>query len=129
MMQGLREGKVSKGDFIVIRKEGPKGGPGMREMLQPMGAIIGAGLGKYVALMTDGRFSGGSHGFIVGHVSPEAQVGGPIGLLRNGDQITVDARNLSLTVDLTDEELAQRRADWVQPPPPFRSGWLYKYSK
>merc|ERR1719343_2019356 len=112
MMRGLEQGKISKGDFIVIRQEGPKGGPGMREMLQPTGAIIGAGLGKHVALMTDGRFSGGSHGFIVGHVSPEAHVGGPIGLLRNGDKITVDARSLSLTVDLTEEELAKRRAEW-----------------
>merc|ERR1719420_1706933 len=100
MMQGFRENKVQKGDFIVIRSEGPKGGPGMREMLQPTGAIIGAGLGKHVALMTDGRFSGGSHGFIVGHVSPEAYVGGPIGLLQNGDSITVDATRLQLQVEI-----------------------------
>jgi dihydroxy-acid dehydratase len=129
MMKGFREGKISKGDFIVIRNEGPKGGPGMREMLQPTGAIVGAGLAKDVALMTDGRFSGGSHGFIVGHVSPEAHVGGPIGLLKNGDSITVDADKLELTVEISDEEMAARRAAWKQPPPPFKSGWLYKYSK
>merc|ERR1719476_738534 len=105
MMQGLRDGKIGKGDFIVIRSEGPKGGPGMREMLQPTGAIIGAGLGKHVALMTDGRFSGGSHGFIIGHVSPEAQLGGPIALLQNGDKITVDADKLKLDIELPEEEL------------------------
>merc|ERR1719476_108719 len=105
MMQGLRAGKIHKGDFIVIRNEGPRGGPGMREMLQPTGAIIGAGLGKYVALMTDGRFSGGSHGFIIGHVSPEAAVGGPIALVENGDQITVDATSLKLDIELPEEEL------------------------
>merc|ERR1719436_654864 len=91
MLKGLEQGKISKGDFIVIRYEGPKGGPGMREMLTPTSAIMGAGLGKHVALMTDGRFSGGSHGFIVGHVCPEAQVGGPIAYLQNGDRITIDA--------------------------------------
>lgn len=128
-MDGFRAGKVKKGDFIVIRREGPKGGPGMREMLQPTGAIIGAGLGKHVALITDGRFSGGSHGFIIGHVSPEAQVGGPIGLLKNGDIVTVDAVKLSLTVDVSDEEMAARRAEWKEPPPPVNSGWLWKFAK
>merc|ERR1719189_77566 len=101
MMNGFRVGKIKKGDFIVIRREGPRGGPGMREMLQPTGAIIGAGLGKYVALMTDGRFSGGSHGFIIGHVSPEAQVGGPIALLQNGDKISVDASKRTLDVEVS----------------------------
>jgi dihydroxy-acid dehydratase len=129
MMKGFREGKIGKGDFIVIRSEGPRGGPGMREMLQPTGAIIGAGLGKHVALMTDGRFSGGSHGFLIGHVSPEAHVGGPIGLLVNGDTISVDAVKLELTLEISDEEMAARKAAWKQPPPPFKSGWLYKYSK
>merc|ERR1719221_1367683 len=129
MLKGLEQGKIQKGDFIVIRYEGPKGGPGMREMLTPPSAIMGAGLGKHVALMTDGRFSGGSHGFIIGHVSPEAFVGGPIGLMQNGDIISVDAEKLELNVDVPHEEMVKRRAAWKQPPPPFKSGWLYKYSK
>mmetsp|Transcript_120670 Transcript_120670/g.341210 ORF Transcript_120670/g.341210 Transcript_120670/m.341210 type:complete len:569 (+) Transcript_120670:95-1801(+) len=129
MLKGLEAGKISKGDFIVIRYEGPKGGPGMREMLTPTSAIMGAGLGKHVALMTDGRFSGGSHGFIIGHICPEAYVGGPIALLRNGDQVTVDAVALTLSTDVSDEEMARRRTEWVQPPPPVKSGYLYKYLK
>lgn len=129
MLKGLEQGKINKGDFIVIRYEGPKGGPGMREMLTPTSAIMGAGLGKHVALMTDGRFSGGSHGFIIGHVSPEAFVGGTIALLKNGDRVTVDATSLTLTVDVTDQELAARRAAWVQPPMPVKSGYLFKYAK
>lgn len=129
MLKGLEQGKISKGDFIVIRYEGPKGGPGMREMLTPTSAIMGAGLGKYVALMTDGRFSGGSHGFIVGHVSPEAIVGGPIGLLKNGDTVTVDAENLVLNADVSEEEWAKRKAEWKAPPLPVTSGYLYKYAK
>merc|ERR1711933_317384 len=96
MLKGLEQGKISKGDFIVIRHEGPKGGPGMREMLTPTSALMGAGLGKYVALLTDGRFSGASHGFVIGHVSPEACVGGTIALLQNGDSVTADAVNLKL---------------------------------
>src|SRR5206468_7029463 len=91
MLHGLEQGKIKKGDVVIIRYEGPKGGPGMPEMLTPTSAIMGAGLGKDVALMTDGRFSGGSHGFIVGHITPEAQEGGPIGLISNGDRITIDA--------------------------------------
>jgi len=129
MLKGLEQGKISKGDFIVIRHEGPKGGPGMREMLTPTSAIMGAGLGKHVALMTDGRFSGGSHGFIVGHISPEACVGGPIGLLQNGDMVTVDATKLRLDVDISDEEMAKRKAAWKAPPLPVKSGYLYKYAK
>lgn len=129
MLRGLEQGKIQKGDFIVIRYEGPKGGPGMREMLTPTSAVMGAGLGKYVALMTDGRFSGGSHGFVIGHVTPEAYLGGPIGLLRNGDTITADAENYVLTVDLSDEEFAKRKAEFVQPPPPVASGYLYKFHK
>merc|ERR1711865_1093167 len=105
------DGKISKGDFIVIRTEGPKGGPGMREMLTPTSAIMGAGLGKHVALMTDGRFSGGSHGFIIGHVSPESMVGGPIGLIKN----------------VSDEELVKRRAVFVPHEPRIKSGYLYKF--
>jgi len=129
MLKGLEQGKISKGDFIVIRYEGPKGGPGMREMLTPTSAIMGAGLGKHVALMTDGRFSGGSHGFIIGHVCPEACVGGPIGLLQNGDVVTVDAENLQLSVALSDEEWAKRKAEWKTPPLPVKSGYLLKYAK
>mmetsp|Transcript_93166 Transcript_93166/g.207238 ORF Transcript_93166/g.207238 Transcript_93166/m.207238 type:complete len:569 (-) Transcript_93166:80-1786(-) len=129
MLKGLEDGKISKGDFIVIRYEGPRGGPGMREMLTPTSAIMGAGLGKHVALMTDGRFSGGSHGFIVGHVSPEAFVGGVIGLLRNGDTVVVDAEKLQLNVDVSEEELERRRKEWTQPPLPAKSGYLHKYAK
>merc|ERR1719188_314375 len=121
MLRGLEQGKISKGDFIVIRYEGPRGGPGMREMLTPTSAIMGAGLGKHVALMTEGRFSGGSHGFIVGHVSPEAFVGGAIALLQNGDPISVDAAKLELNVDVPQEEMVKRRAAWKAPPPPVKS--------
>jgi len=129
MLKGLEQGKISKGDFIIIRFEGPRGGPGMREMLTPTAAIMGAGLGKDVAMLTDGRFSGGSHGFVIGHVSPEAWNGGTIGLVQNGDIITADAVKLQLNVEISDEELAKRRAEWVQPPPPRKSGYLYKYAK
>jgi len=114
---------------VVIRYEGPKGGPGMPEMLKPTSAIMGAGLGQDVALITDGRFSGGSHGFIIGHVSPEAQVGGPIGLLKDGDKIVIDADKRTLSVELTDAELAQRKASWVAPPLKATRGTLYKYIK
>merc|ERR1719506_1851503 len=107
-----------RGSVVVIRYEGPKGGPGMKEMLNPTAIVMGAGLGQDVALITDGRFSGGSHGFCVGHVAPEAQVGGPIGLVRDGDVITIDAEDLSITVAVPDAEMEQRRADFV--PPPFK---------
>ncbi len=126
---GIGRGEVKKGDVVVIRYEGPKGGPGMPEMLKPTSAIMGAGLGKEVALITDGRFSGGTHGFVVGHVCPEAQEGGTIGLLKDGDIITIDAEKNSISVDLTDEEIAKRRADWVQPPLKVKKGSLYKYAK
>jgi len=129
MLKGLEQGKISKGDFIVIRYEGPRGGPGMREMLTPTSAIMGAGLGKHVALMTDGRFSGGSHGFIIGHMCPEAFNGGPIALLKNGDVVTVNADTLQLNVDVSDAEMKKRQAEWVQPPLPVKSGYLYKYAK
>merc|ERR1712113_471143 len=129
MLKGLEEGKIKKGDFIVIRNEGPKGGPGMREMLTPTSAIMGAGLGQDVALMTDGRFSGGSHGFVIGHVCPEAYVGGPIGLLQNGDRIVANAETLQLNVELSEEELQRRRSKWVQPQLNVKSGYLYKYAK
>ena len=113
----------------MIRYEGPKGGPGMREMLSITSAIMGAGLGKSVALITDGRFSGGTHGFVVGHITPEAQSGGDLALVQDGDVITIDAENNSLDVALSDEELAARRAEWTAPPPKFTKGVLYKYMK
>lgn len=126
---GIGKGMVKKGDVIVIRYEGPKGGPGMPEMLKPTAAIMGAGLGKEVALITDGRFSGGTHGFVVGHVTPEAQEGGSIALLKNGDLITIDAENNMLSVKLTEEELNLRRKEWTQPPLKVKRGSLYKYAR
>jgi dihydroxy-acid dehydratase len=122
-------GKVKAGDVVVIRGEGPVGGPGMREMLSPTGAIMGLGLGDKVALITDGRFSGGSHGFVVGHVSPEAALGGPIGLLRNGDQITIDAVKRSIAVALSAAELKRRRAAWRAPKAYATRGVLAKYAR
>jgi dihydroxy-acid dehydratase len=127
MLQALERGKIKKGDVIVIRYEGPKGGPGMPEMLTPTSAIVGAGLGKDVALITDGRFSGGSHGFIVAHVTPEAQEGGPIALLQSGDQIAIDAELNVLHVYLSEHELAARRARWRMPPYKVERGTLAKY--
>ncbi|MEY8021726.1 dihydroxy-acid dehydratase [Muriicola sp. SD30] len=127
--EGIGKGLVKKGDVVVIRYEGPKGGPGMPEMLKPTAAIMGAGLGKDVALITDGRFSGGTHGFVVGHVSPEAQEGGAIGLLKDGDMITINAVENSISVALSEEELGQRRSQWKQPPLKVRKGSLYKYAK
>jgi dihydroxy-acid dehydratase len=129
MLAGLEQGEIHKGDVVVIRFEGPKGGPGMPEMLTPTSAIMGAGLGKDVALITDGRFSGGSHGFIIGHVVPEAQEGGPLGLIRNGDVISIDAESKTLNVDVSDEEMATRKAEWQMPPYKATRGTLYKYIK
>ena len=129
MLQALENKQIAKGDVIVIRYEGPKGGPGMPEMLTPTSAIMGAGLGNHVAMITDGRFSGGSHGYIIGHVVPEAQEGGPIALVRNGDRITIDAQQNVINVDLSDAELAQRRTAWVMPPYKASQGALYKYIK
>ncbi|MGH9256635.1 MAG: dihydroxy-acid dehydratase [Vicinamibacterales bacterium] len=127
MLAGLERGEIAKGTVVVIRFEGPKGGPGMPEMLTPTSAIMGAGLGKDVAMITDGRFSGGSHGFIIGHITPEAQDGGPIALLRDGDPVTIDATACELRVDVSDQELATRRAAWNPPPPRATSGVLGKY--
>ncbi len=127
--EGIGKGLVKKGDVVVIRYEGPKGGPGMPEMLKPTSAIMGAGLGKDVALITDGRFSGGTHGFVVGHVSPEAQEGGAIGLLRDGDMITIDAEKNQISVALSDEEINNRRANWKRPALKVKRGSLYKYAK
>lgn len=126
---GIRDGKVKKGDVVVIRYEGPKGGPGMPEMLKPTAAIMGAGLGKEVALITDGRFSGGTHGFVVGHVTPEAQDGGAIALVKDGDTITIDAETNTISVDVSDEELNERKAQWKAPELKFERGVLYKYAK
>ena len=126
---GIRDGQVVKGDVVVIRYEGPKGGPGMPEMLKPTAAIIGAGLGNEVALITDGRFSGGSHGFVVGHVSPEAQVGGPIAFVENGDQITIDATSNSINLNVSDFELAKRKSEWIAPELKYKRGILSKYAR
>ena len=128
-LKAIEEGRVTQGDVVVIRYEGPKGGPGMREMLSITAAIMGAGLGKSVALITDGRFSGGTHGFVVGHITPEAYVGGNLALLREGDLITIDAEDNTLSVELPDEELQRRRADRQPPAPKFTKGVLYKYMK
>jgi dihydroxy-acid dehydratase len=128
-MKAILAKEIQKRDVIVIRMEGPKGGPGMREMLGPTSAVMGLGLGKDVALITDGRFSGGSHGFVVGHITPEAFVGGNIALLRDGDEIVIDAATNRIDVSLSDEELATRRASWVQPEPRYRYGVLAKYAK
>ena len=129
MLAALERKEIDKGDVVVIRYEGPQGGPGMPEMLTPTSAIMGAGLGSDVALITDGRFSGGSHGFIVGHVVPEAQQGGPIALIRTGDRITIDASTNALDVDVSEEEFARRKAGWVMPPYKATRGTLYKFIK
>ncbi len=128
-LRGILDDEVQPGDVVVIRYEGPRGGPGMREMLSPTGAIVGKGLGDKVALLTDGRFSGGSHGFVVGHVTPEAAVGGPIALLENGDRITIDAEAMTIDVALDEGELARRREAWQPPTPPATRGVLAKYAK
>jgi dihydroxy-acid dehydratase len=127
--EGILDGKVKAGDVVVIRYEGPKGGPGMQEMLAPTSYIMGQGLGDSVALITDGRFSGGTHGACIGHISPEAAEGGPIGLIREGDIIEIDIPNNKLAVNLSEEELAERRKDWKEPAPRFTTGWLARYAK
>ena len=128
-LRGIRSGVVKKGDVVVIRYEGPKGGPGMREMLSITAAIMGAGLGKDVALITDGRFSGGTHGFVIGHITPEAQLGGNIALLQDGDIIEIDADDRTLNVKVSDDELENRREEWTAPDLKVQSGSLYKYAK
>jgi dihydroxy-acid dehydratase len=125
-IEGIRT-TVQPGDVIVIRYSGPKGAPGMPEMLKPTGAVMGAGLGKEVALITDGRFSGGSHGFVVGHISPEAYEGGLIGLVKDGDIITIDITNNRIDVDIADQEIADRRKEWKQPANTLLPGILKKY--
>jgi dihydroxy-acid dehydratase len=129
MLKALEDKQIAKGDVIIIRYEGPQGGPGMPEMLTPTSAIMGAGLGSDVALLTDGRFSGGSHGFIVGHITPEAQIGGPIALIQNGDIVTIDAETNRLDFDVNEAELAKRQKAWKAPPLKATRGTLYKYIK
>lgn len=128
-MRGILDGEVQPGEVVVIRGVGPKGGPGMPEMLKPTSAIIGKGLGDSVALITDGRFSGGSHGFVIGHVTPEAYEGGPIGLVQNGDEISINAETREMTWHISDEELAARQAAWVKPKPNYTHGALAKFAK
>jgi len=128
-LKKILDGTVKKGDVIVVRYEGPVGGPGMREMLSPTAAIMGKGLGKDVAFLTDGRFSGGSHGFVVGHVTPEAAVGGPIGLLKNGDDITIDALKREINVKISAAEMEKRRKAWKAPKPKYKRGVLAKYAR
>lgn len=127
-LEAILHDKVRKGHVIIVRSEGPKGGPGMREMLSPTSAIMGKGLGKDVAFLTDGRFSGGSHGFVVGHVAPEAYVGGPIAVIKDGDSITIDAEKREITLNIPDEELQARLATWKQPEPRIKRGVLAKYA-
>ena len=129
VIEYISKGEIKAGHVIVIRNEGPKGGPGMPEMLKPTSAVIGAGLGNSVAMITDGRFSGGTHGFVVGHVTPEAQEGGPIGLVKDGDKITIDAVNNTLILHVSDEELAERKKNWKPIESPFKQGVLRKYIK
>ncbi len=119
--------KSAPGHVVVIRNSGPKGGPGMSEMLKPTSAVMGAGLGDKIALITDGRFSGGTHGFVVGHITPEAFEGGPIALVREGDRITIDADQRLLTLHISDKEMAARKSNWTQPEPRFTKGILGKY--
>jgi dihydroxy-acid dehydratase len=128
-LQAILRGRVKKGHVVVIRYEGPKGGPGMREMLSPTSAIMGAGLGNDVALITDGRFSGGSHGFVVGHITPEAQVGGPIAVVKNGDPITIDGVKREINLDIPNSEIKKRLAKWKAPKPRYTTGVLAKYAK
>ena len=128
-MEAILADRIQPGDVIVLRYEGPKGGPGMREMLSPTSALIGKGLGGSVGLITDGRFSGGTFGMVVGHVSPEAQVGGPIALVQEGDSISIDADRRTLELHVEDAEMARRRAAWTPPPPRYRAGVMAKYAK
>ena len=128
-LSSILDGKIRKGDVIVIRYEGPKGGPGMREMLSPTSAVMGAGLGKDVALITDGRFSGGTHGFVVGHITPEAHEGGPIAIIQDGDRISINAESKTVTVDLSEDEIQSRLKNWRAPAPRYTRGVLAKYAK
>jgi dihydroxy-acid dehydratase len=128
-LEAILRGRVKKGHVVVIRYEGPRGGPGMREMLSPTSAIMGRGLGRDVALITDGRFSGGTHGFVVGHLTPEAYEGGPLALVKNGDEITIDARARTVTLAVSSGELRARQKAWKQPKPRYTRGVLAKYAR
>ncbi len=128
-LRGILDGDVVAGDVVVVRYEGPRGGPGMREMLSPTSAIMGRGLGQEVALITDGRFSGGSHGFVVGHVTPEAIEGGPIAIVENGDRITIDAEAQTITLELDEAEIERRLQSWQRPAPRYKRGVLAKYAR
>jgi dihydroxy-acid dehydratase len=128
-LKAILDDRIKKGDVVVIRYEGPRGGPGMREMLSPTSAIMGRGLGADVALITDGRFSGGTHGFVVGHITPEAFVGGPLAIVKNGDPITIDARRRTLTLDISAKEVTSRRRKWKARKPRYVSGVLAKYAR
>ena len=128
-MAAVTGGRINPGDVIVIRYEGPRGGPGMREMLSVTGAVVGAGLGETVALLTDGRFSGGTHGLMAGHVSPEAALGGPIAALREGDMIVFDIEQRKLEAELSDEEIQRRMAEWREPAPRYTRGVFAKYAR
>ena len=128
-LSAIEESKVNKGEVVVIRYEGPKGGPGMPEMLKPTSAIMGAGLGKDVALITDGRFSGGTHGFVVGHIVPEAYEGGTLAIVKDGDVITIDSENNILHVDISEKEITNRIENWKKPESKIDKGILYKYVK
>jgi dihydroxy-acid dehydratase len=129
LIHGITSGHVKAGDVVVIRNIGPKGAPGMPEMLKPTGAIFGAGLGASVALITDGRFSGGTHGFVVGHITPEAYDGGLIAFVKDNDTIEIDAATNTMTLKVSEAEIAARRGNWVQPPLKVKKGLLYKYAK
>ena len=129
MLHALERKEIAKGDVVIIRYEGPKGGPGMPEMLTPTSALMGAGLGSSVALITDGRFSGGSHGFLVGHVTPEAQEGGPVAFVKTGDKVTIDATTQRLDMDVSEAEIASRKQGWNAPAFKATRGTLYKYIK
>ena len=126
-MEGIMKGKINEGDVLIIRYEGPKGGPGMREMLGPTSAIMGKGLGDKVAFLTDGRFSGGTHGFVVGHISPEAYEGGPLALVRDGDSINIDAHSNQINIAISDKEIKERREAWECPKKNQETGVLGKY--
>src|SRR4029079_17408596 len=128
-LDAILRGRVKKGHVVVIRYEGPRGGPGMREMLSPTSAIMGRGLGQDVALITDGRFSDGTHGFVVGHITPEAFEGGPLAIVKNGDAITIDARRRTLTLGVPDKEIRARLKKWTQPKPRYTRGVLAKYAR
>jgi len=127
--EAIFAGKIRAGDVIIIRNEGPKGGPGMREMLSPTSALVGVGLGGSVGLVTDGRFSGGTYGLVVGHVAPEAAVGGGLALVKEGDSVTIDAERRLLQLEVDDKEIERRRAAWTPPPPRYTTGVMAKYAR